>query len=68
MFADFTRIIVSQETSVWKHGFSLTQGKNVKVFKGEIILALKENFKIGVRKAKYIEPQHILRGEYNPSF
>lgn len=68
VFADFTWIIVSQKTSVWEHGFSLTQGKNIKVFKGEIILTLKKNFKIGVHKVKYIEPHHVLRGEYNPSF
>lgn len=68
MFADFTWIIVSQKTSVWEHGFSLTQGKNIKVFTGEIILTLKENFKIGVYKVKYIEPHHILGGEYNPNF
>lgn len=68
MFADFTWIIVSQKTSVWEHGFSLTQGKNIKVFTGEIILTLKENFKIGVYKVKYIEPHHVLGGEYNPHF
>lgn len=35
---------------------------------GEIILTLKENFKIGVYKVKYIEPHHVLVGEYNPNF
>lgn len=30
MFADFTQTIVSQKTSVWEHGFSLTQGKKYK--------------------------------------
>lgn len=68
VFADFTWIIVSQKTLIWEHGFSLTEGKNIKVFKGEIILTLKENFKIGVLKAKYIEPSHVLGGEYNPNF
>lgn len=68
VFADFTWIIVSRKTSVWEHGFSLTRGKNIKVFKGEITLTLKENFKIGVHKAKYTEPHHVLRGEYNPNF
>lgn len=48
MFADFTWTIVSQKTSVWEHGFSLTQGKNIKVLTGEIIFTLKENFKIRV--------------------
>lgn len=68
MFADFTWIIVSQETSVWEHGFSLTQGKNIKVFTRETILTPKANFKTGVYKVKYIEPHHVLGEEYNPNF
>lgn len=44
VFADFTGIILSQKTSVREYGFSLTQGQNIEVFKGEIILTLKENF------------------------
>lgn len=47
MFAGFTWIILSQKTSVWL--FSYT-GKNTEVFTGEIVLTLKENFKIGKKK------------------
>lgn len=69
VFADLTQIIVSQKTLAWKHVFSLTQGKkNLKVFNREIILALRENFNIGVCKAKYTELHNVLRGDYKPSF
>jgi len=52
----------------WLFSYTGKKIKDLKVFKGEIILALKKNFKIGVHKAKYMEPQHILMGQYNPSF
>lgn len=57
----------SENVSMGTWLFSYT-GKNIKVFTGEIILTLKENFKIGVYKVKYIEPHHVLGEEYNPNF
>lgn len=57
----------SENISMGTWFFSYT-GKNIKVLTGEIIFTLMENFKIRVYKVKYIEPHHVLAGEYKPSF